>query len=51
MNHVVGYLQAYLHAHWHVLRHAQIHDEGLAVLALMEKWGLGHDAADRLPAP
>lgn len=51
MNHVVKYLQAYLHAHWHVLRHAQIHDEGLAVLALMEKWGLGHDAADRLPVP
>ncbi|GAA4371009.1 MULTISPECIES: hypothetical protein [Nocardioides] len=51
MNHVVEYLQAYLHAHWQVLRHAQIHDEGLAVLALMEKWGLGHNAADRLPVP
>jgi hypothetical protein len=51
MNHVVEYLQAYLHAHWQVLRHAQIHDEGLAVLALMEKWGLSHPAAGRLPVP
>ena len=49
MRHVVEYLQRYLHDHWHVLRHAQIHDEGLAVLALMEKWGLGRFAAEQLP--
>ena len=41
MSHVVEYLQQHLHEHWRVLRHAQIHDEGLAVLALMEKWGMG----------
>ena len=44
MRHVVEYLQQHLHDHWRVLRHAQIHDEGLAVLALMEKWGLGRGA-------
>ena len=51
MSHVVDYLQRHLHDHWDVLRHVQIHDEGLAVLALMEKWGLGRFAADRSPGP
>lgn len=41
MRHVVEYLQQHLHEHWRVPRHAQIHGEGLAVLALMEKWGVG----------
>lgn len=50
MSHVVEYLQQHLHDHWHVLRHTQIHDEGLAVLALMEKWGLG-PVAHRSPSP
>lgn len=47
MSHVVEYLQQHLYDHWEVLRHTQIHDDGLAVLALMEKWGLGRFAADR----
>lgn len=49
MRHVVEYLQEHLHDHWRVLRHAQIHDEGLAVLALMEKWGLGSTPTSRDP--
>lgn len=39
MRHVVGYLRAYLEQHWSVIRHAQIRDPGLAVLALLQKWG------------
>ena len=39
MHHVVKYLQAYLREHWEVLRHAQIKDPTLGVLALLEKWG------------
>lgn len=38
MRHVVAFLRAYLKAHWAVLRHAQIRDQGLSVLALLEKW-------------
>lgn len=38
MRHVVEYLQAYLHRHWAVLRHAQIREPAFAVLALIEKW-------------
>ncbi|MDP3968062.1 MAG: hypothetical protein Q8Q02_07250 [Nocardioides sp.] len=44
MRHVVEYLQQHLRDHWRLLRRVQIHDEGLAVLALMEKWGLGRGA-------
>ena len=39
MRHVVQFLQTYLRAHWSVLRHAQIRDPALGVLALIEKWG------------
>lgn len=39
MHQVVGFLRQYLHAHWDVLRHAQVKDHTLAVLALLEKWG------------
>jgi hypothetical protein len=41
MHHVVGFLRAYLHDHWEVLKHAQIKDSTLGVLALLEKWGAG----------
>ena len=49
MAHVVQYLQQYLHEHWPVLRHAQLSDSPFAVLALLEKWGVGRlpdDATD-----
>lgn len=39
MRHVVEFLQEYLREHWDVLRHAQIKDPSLGVLALIEKWG------------
>ena len=39
MRHVVAFLRAYLRAHWGVLRHAQVRDSGLSILALLEKWG------------
>lgn len=42
MAHVVEFLQGYLHEHWPVVRHAQLHDPALAVLGLLEKWGV-HD--------
>ena len=38
MRHIVEFLRTYLHEHWGVLRHAQIKDSTLAVLALLEKW-------------
>ena len=38
MHHVVEYLQEYLRDHWSVLRHAQLRDSTLALLALLEKW-------------
>jgi hypothetical protein len=41
MHHVVGFLREYLHDHWEVLKHAQIKDSTLGVLALLEKWGAG----------
>jgi hypothetical protein len=44
MRHVVEYLQAYLHRHWSVLRHAQIREPTFAVLALLEKWRVSTDA-------
>lgn len=42
MRHIVEYLRSYLRTHWDVLRHAQIRDPALGVLALIEKWGAGH---------
>lgn len=43
MRHVVTFLRTYLKSHWSVLRHAQIRDPALGVLALIEKWGVeGH---------
>jgi len=39
MHHVVKFLRGYLREHWEVLRHAQIKDPALGVLALLEKWG------------
>jgi hypothetical protein len=40
LGHVVRFLRAYLHAHWDVLRHAQVRETGLAMLALLEKWNV-----------
>lgn len=39
MSRVVGFLRNYLREHREVLRHAQIKDSALSVLALLEKWG------------
>jgi hypothetical protein len=41
MRHVVEFLRGYLREHWEVLRHAQLRDSALCVLALLEKWGEG----------
>lgn len=46
MAHVVHYLEQYLHRHWPVLRHAQLPDSPFAVLALIEKWGVGKLPSD-----
>ena len=40
MHHVVDFLRRYLHQHWEVLRHAQIKDPTIGLLALLEKWGV-----------
>jgi hypothetical protein len=40
MGHVVRFLRGYLRRHWKVLRHAQIKEPTLAVLALIEKWSV-----------
>ena len=40
MRHVVEFLRGYLRAHWEILRHAQIKDPTLGLLALLEKWGV-----------
>ena len=40
MSHVVTFLRSYLHEYWPVLRHAQIRDPVLGVLALIEKWSV-----------
>jgi hypothetical protein len=40
MRQVVLFLRSYLRGHWSVLRHAQIRDPAIAVLALIEKWGV-----------
>ena len=37
MGHIVHFLRSYLREHWDVLRHAQIRDPALGMLALMEK--------------
>lgn len=37
MGHIVQFLRNYLRDHWQVLRHAQIRDPALGMLALMEK--------------
>ena len=37
MGHIVHFLRSYLKEHWDVLRHAQIRDPALGMLALMEK--------------
>lgn len=47
MRHVVAYVQAHLRAHWAVLRHAQIRDPALGLLALIEKWGAAADDRTR----
>lgn len=39
MHQVVAFLRAHLHQHWDVLRHAQIKDPTIGILALLEKWG------------
>jgi hypothetical protein len=38
MSHIVSFLQTYLSDHRDALRHAQIKDQALAVLALIQKW-------------
>jgi hypothetical protein len=48
MRHVVLFLRDYLREHWAVLRHAQIRDPALGVLALIEKWGV---EAEGVPTP
>ena len=49
MRHVVTFLRSYLHAHWPVLRHAQIRDPVLGVLALIEKWNVNASAGTAMP--
>jgi hypothetical protein len=39
MAHVVRFLRSHLREHWELLRHAQMRDTPLAMLALLEKWG------------
>jgi hypothetical protein len=48
MRHVVRFLRRYLRDHWDVLRHAQVRDPVLGVLALSEKWGV---EANDTPGP
>ena len=38
MRHVVEFLRGYLKKHWEVLRHAQIKEPTLGLLALLERW-------------
>jgi hypothetical protein len=40
MKHVVLFLRGYIREHWAILRHAQIRDPALGMLALSEKWGV-----------
>lgn len=46
MAHVVDFLRTYLREHWDVLRHAQIKDPTIAVLAMLEKWGSATSRVD-----
>jgi len=39
MGHVTTFLRRYLREHWDVVRHTQVKDPALGVLALLEKWG------------
>ena len=48
MRHVVQFLQSYLRDHWTVLRHAQIRDPAIGILALIEKWGVDAQRGDTL---
>ncbi|MBY0497545.1 MAG: hypothetical protein K2Y23_25350 [Cyanobacteria bacterium] len=51
MRHVVEYVQTYLRDNWPVLRHTQIRDPALGLLALIEKWGRTPDGGrDRRPS-
>ena len=50
MRHVVQFLRSYLREHWDVLRHAQIKDAALGVLALIEKWGVDAEGGPDDPA-
>ena len=49
MRHVVQFLRGYLREHWDVLRHAQIRDPALGVLALIEKWSVERSVATPKP--
>jgi hypothetical protein len=49
MGHVVQFLQEYVRVNWPVLRHAQLHDPGFAILALLEKWGVARPRAGDSP--
>lgn len=51
MAHLVRYLQSYLREHWNVLRHAQLREPGLAMLALLEKWNAEVPGPERGRAP
>jgi hypothetical protein len=42
LGHVLGYLQAYVHRHWKVLRHLQFKDPALGFLMTIEKARRGH---------
>ena len=50
MSHVIEFLRGYLRELWEPLRHAQINDPALGVLALLEKWGT-RAAARSNPGP
>lgn len=51
MRHVVRFLRRYLRNHWDVLRHAQVRDPVLGVLALSEKWGVEANDTPRQSRP
>ncbi len=48
--HVFTFLQDYLHSYWRVLRHAQLKDSTLALLAMMEKAGVASGGKQRVVA-
>lgn len=51
MHHVVDFVRTYLRQHWDVLRHAQIKDPTIGILALLEKWGVGGTSGSGRPTP